>query len=334
MTLNQTLIYTGKFCTTAGKESAEFALFPDKLSLHELYCHRKESQVMEKVQEDTLRTLQARRNGKELSEEMDSYMKSIEVHLKKYGSDFDVNAINIDGECERELEQEVEMELEKDKRFLRTKPRNEMDWEYGLIFSAVEYFNEILDSSEASSITNVIRDHFNPEIPLIDVPWRDNVYCTKNFIMTVSLPAEGPQYIEDLLRPVDAFIYFEDCNSILLLSEREADKILPLMWELRSRGAGRPVRFMHLAYAKEAHKIATITSDSDFLSCFQEPIDAMLITLLQLFNGETTYRGMLEEALKEILCTKEAKIAAKSLPYMRGLEHLLRGSKLEDLCTY
>jgi hypothetical protein len=106
------------------------------------------------------------------------------------------------------------------------------------------------------------------------------------------------------------------------------------MWDIRSKGTiFLGVHFMHLAYAKEAYKSNNVRSDSHLLSFYQGPIDMILIALLQLFNGETTFKGKLEDALKEILTTKKAKIAAKLLPYVRGLEHTLRMSELETICT-
>jgi hypothetical protein len=99
----------------------------------------------------------------------------------------------------------------------------------------VTNFNAVVNSSEALSISSVIKNHFNPENQLMkNVPWEDNIFCTKNFILTV-LTSEADQYIQEVLRPVDTFIYFEDSKCILLISEREADRILSMMWALRSK---------------------------------------------------------------------------------------------------
>jgi hypothetical protein len=91
---------------------------------------------------------------------------------------------------------------------------------------------------------------------------------------------------------------------------------------------------MHLAYAKEAYETDNLRSDEHAgLSFYQGPISVKLIALLQLFNGETTFKGKLEDALKKILTRNKGKIVAKLLPYMRGLEHTLRMSELETICT-
>lgn len=323
----------GQFCITAGKDAANFALFPNKLSLQDMYGHCMESQDLEKVHKDSLKVLYNHRKGVALSKEMNYCMEKIELKVKEYGSDFSVDAMSVDGECERELEQEIEMDLEREKQYIRAKPRNEKDWKYGLIFSAKDNLTAILGSSEASSISTVIKDCFDPINRLDNVPWRDNIYCTKNFVSTVS-SSDACQYIQDFLRSVDTFIYFEDLNNVLLVSEREANSILSLMWDLRSKGAILSgVRFVHLAYAREAYKSNNIRSDCHSLSFYQGSIDAILIALLQLFNGETTFKGKLEDALKEILAAKRAKIAAILLPHMRGLEHTLRMSELEITCT-
>jgi hypothetical protein len=118
----------GQFCVTAGKDGADFALFSDKLSLQDMYGHCMESQVMEKVHQDSLKVLNNHRKGVALSKEMNDFMRKIELNVKEYGSDFSVDAMSVDGECERELEQEIEMELEIEKQYFRTKPRNENDW--------------------------------------------------------------------------------------------------------------------------------------------------------------------------------------------------------------
>jgi hypothetical protein len=67
-----------------------------------------EMQLMEKVQQDNLNLFYNHRPGVALSKDMQDFIQKITVNVKKYGSDFEVKAMSIDGECERELEQEVE----------------------------------------------------------------------------------------------------------------------------------------------------------------------------------------------------------------------------------
>lgn len=74
----------------------------------------------------------------------------------------------------------------------------------------------------------------------------------KNFVETFQR-VEMKCNIQEFLRPVDVLLYFPaNSGTVLLVSEREADFILSVMWTKEGKCASKTgVRFIHLAYAKQ-----------------------------------------------------------------------------------
>eukprot|EP00899_Mesostigma_viride_P005241 jgi/Mesvir1/14718/Mv05368-RA.1 len=166
---------------------------------------------------------------------MAALMERIRKRGAKYGGDFSVvvSQVALGGECERELELQAERETEEEVQLPQYKPRDELAWNYASILRA---------RSPRDLPTQVLslRDAMAWLVPpgLQKAPWADGVMMTYNFLQGTQEndvgfgqpPAHGTK-LNEFLRAVDAMVWFPDSGETLLLSEREADSVLALLWE-------------------------------------------------------------------------------------------------------
>ena len=86
------------------------------------------------------------------------------------------------------------------------------------------------------------------------IDWDNSIYVTSNFVSTVSSilsPGKPLRELGHFLRPVDVAIHFENSSSLLLLSEREADFILPLYWQKQLSNQHTRNAFLNFSFLKD-----------------------------------------------------------------------------------
>jgi hypothetical protein len=174
------------------------------------------------------------------------------------------------------------------------------------------------------------------------IPWSQAVFCTSNFRSTLLGPAPQKEY----LRPVRAMLLFPQ-GQVLLVSEREADALLELLWQARPGGgaaAGAVPLLQSLSYAKLAFEGAGIVPVAPRLACSVSAhawhvspgracaqASAPVLVTLQLFDGDTMYGTLLQRRELQRLMRRRLE-AAQELTGMRGKQSLLPRSHLERVC--
>ncbi len=136
------------------------------------------------------------------------------------------------------------------------------------------------------SIREFLSNHISAEDEsLLSIDWAENIYLTRNFVNTVT----GTTKFSDYLRIVDVFIYFQQSREILLVSEREANYLLPLLWKKDT--ASREVHYYSLKFL----------SSSDV-----NDLGAETCASMRLYAGETEFNGekMKDAVLKMILAKR------------------------------
>ena len=189
-------------------------------------------------------------------------------------------------------------------------------------------------------IKKVVRDHLQPPI-LRDILWSDDVYCTDNFIRTVAHQNDLDN-LNLYLRPVDLLLVWSHPtkHQVLLISEREADRILKQLWERPASSLkcpGQPVRFLNLCSLRnnvqlsaEGALVLELPTRAGPVASAGNTVPHHALATIQLFHGEATY-GSEERntALQKMPSNDNAKAAVVNLLSMRATSHLMACSDLE-----
>jgi hypothetical protein len=280
-------------------------------------------------------------------------------------------------ECERELEREEEQEEEVERQVPRVAAADERDWEYDRAPGAASLQDlvrrcaglKVLQLKELAAM-------LEPQ-GMRRVVWSASVFCTSNFALAIKQPA-GNGALNEYLRAVDAMLVLPQGEeegggpSVLLLSERECNALLEVLWKggsnsssasyMRTRTSVLAPRqaplLTSLCYAYKAQGIRGLTADSPLRlavglgSCGTLLADRLKrgelmqqLVSLALFNGETTYVDQGQagpqpwEVLRELpqlrllrALVKEHALAVEALVAMRGKQVLLSRSQLEQAC--
>lgn len=317
------------FCFTHNEP--DLALRPEVLELSEMYGRPINSQSIDEFHSSTLTTWQEDRAGRNLPSSMQDLVKRITRRLENLGGEYHIEATGLDEECERELEKEIEKEEEYELQLPKRQPAEEKDWaDYQVIFRV----------SHASKIPNAVKlsaaigPWLDPKDNLADIDWDGTIFVTENVFNTVVVRQGESANLANFLRPIDALLVFEGAEgtqSFLLLSEREADSILLLLWK-QSEPPPSP-RFVNLSYAR-LHQLDPQRLQRRGLIGDQVHFPCSVLVSLQLFAGETDYKTRPQvECLKKMVTKKmTAKKGALGLPAMRGLQAHLHMSELEVVC--
>jgi hypothetical protein len=163
------------------------------------------------------------------------------------------------------------------------------------------------------------------------------VFCSQNFVNAVlDSDDKVPCPLDFYFRHADVFIAFSD-GRILLLSEREAEKVLEVYWTVEGRCVNQ---YHHLATMGRVFGASTVPlslpKGNHAICC------ASAVTSVQLFNGESCYNSEPQKkALKLILSGNDfqklkrgetAIAASQHILYTRGQSHMYDYSVLEDCC--
>jgi Protein of unknown function (DUF3638)/Protein of unknown function (DUF3645) len=180
-------------------------------------------------------------------------------YSRSMGDKASVKASQLAEECERELEEEEEEEEEVEKESEIVSPSEENDWNFAEAF---------LGRPLGISLTK-IKDS---PIKQLGIRWSNALFCTSNFLETVTPPGSRQFY----LRPVNAFLHCAD-GSMVLISDYEADKLLPYWWKVQH--SSPPVKLGHLALA----------SNKVWLAGDQVDLPALVRASAKLFRGYVNF---------------------------------------------
>lgn len=220
--------------------------------------------------------------------------------VEDLGAGFTTRAtLGIGEECERELENEREFEEEEVATEVpKSTPRMEIDWDYSKILLATNA-SDIIEISGAKYIGDFIKSS------LKGATFQENdfkhIYATENFLEAVDLGSGVTRFMmhgeANFLRNVDMCIAFGS-QMMLLVSEREADCILGLFWDackhdgaISDSAASLTIsNFRYLCQSKTRDEIPL------GLQCRaqergQNKFTDDALAALQIFNGDTNYRG-------------------------------------------
>ncbi|CAB9516872.1 Protein of unknown function (DUF3645) [Seminavis robusta] len=228
-------------------------------------------------------------------------------HCRKLGAGITVEASQLSEECERELENEEEAEEEEEVDRLIAIPFAERDWNFDNAFPRAQWM-----TAPIFRVRDVIADLLGP--PMSNVIWSDKLRCTANWRHTIETLGKGRFF----LRPVNAFLALCD-GSILLISDYEADKLLPYWWE--HRGLNCEVKLCHLPLV--VSKIS--------LGCDEVTLSTEVRTAAKLFRGYVNYDAEEKKALKSMFVKAEVRATVLELLQLRHRLRFLERSDLDVL---
>lgn len=152
-------------------------------------------------------------------------------------------------------------------------------------------------SVDSFSVREFLSDHIsNEDESLIGIEWAEDIFLTRNFVNTV----QGTRNFSNYLRIVDVFIYFQQSREILLVSEREANYLLPLLWK-NGNGSGQ-VQYYSLK----------LLSSSDV-----NDLGAETCASMSLYAGETEFNGeKMKDAVLKMILAKRLSVQKGSNPIL------------------
>ncbi|KAJ3031469.1 UNVERIFIED_CONTAM: hypothetical protein HDU68_003800 [Siphonaria sp. JEL0065] len=248
----------------------------------------------------------------------------IHNQVSKYGQYVEVLSSQNE-ECERELQEVAEEEREVERQLETQQAIIEPLWKYEDALNphfTVGLSTRVLAVNDA--IKEFVKIHY-----LTKVDWsKARLFGTANFFKTIQSLESQPNF----LRPLDAFLYYPQSDSVLLVSEKEADSILGLMW----KSSFKNVVFGHLSQIKRSgnseSRFGLLVGDSVNFSVTDNHI-----LLMQLLNAETVFWSRLENKglvaiLKQMTRNKSCRNALKDFVMKRGRQLEWEFSQLQALC--
>jgi hypothetical protein len=257
-----------------------------------------------------------------------------------------VAGVGADEECERELEAEEEQEQEQEVQLPAVEPAAECDWAYSRALAAATAAElaraggpELVPLAQAARL-------LAPE-SVGQLPWSGRVFCTSNCLHTTrcGAVAGATSQLNNYLRPLDTVLLLPSGEAVLL-SEREVDGLLELVWGASGGGndswsfgssaatsQGPGPLLLSLPYARlprAAGAWPPLTVALRPQQAGPSLADAELVSM-QLFNGGASYpgEGQLQQLAELVRGRREA---AEALVAMRGLLPLFPRSDLEKAC--
>jgi hypothetical protein len=179
-----------------------------------------------------------------------------------------------------------------------------------------------------------------------EVEWSRSVFCTRNFFCTVARTLDGEDSedskMDEYLRLVDAYVVWPSTVALLLLSDREADAILALMWDLED-GERTTHRLIHLAFSRPDRMGGgvAVRQGAFALPCVADDaveqdgtaaLPPVELATLHILSGETSLVGeAVHGHMRRLLPTEGASHTAEEMVGMRGMLHMLPRSDLEKV---
>lgn len=272
------------------------------------------------------------RAPEQLDAKMLQLLEGIKSRAMTLGHDFEVIHSTFEEEYERELEKEVEVMEETEVQIPTREPSEETDWQYERIFEATS--TEDLARLGCSTLRLVGNLGTQPVIR--NAQWPQNILRTANFALDVQPMSPFNDIKDRYSRVVDAALIFECDKTVVLLSEREANGLIPVFWRLGDQPSN--VNLINFSFLRDANEspISLILPRSAILpSTLLGDTTEITLAALQLFMAETSYplnerRNTLMNFLHHA-CTGSRKDLVDALVSSRGTSHTYARSDLASL---
>lgn len=184
----------------------------------------KEDISLDKMYEDEISEyadMRACLDALHVSDTSTTALKLIE-YCKHIARDVQAKVSRLTEECERELENEVEQEEEMELQIPIQTPHDEVDWDFSQAFSDPDSLMTTL----FDPLKKFVSQHFKD---LSTIEWGDDLLCTPNFWSTIMCSTSCKDF-RLYLRMVNYVLILPN-SKVVLLSEYEADKLLPYWWK-------------------------------------------------------------------------------------------------------
>eukprot|EP00918_Siedleckia_nematoides_P066606 GHVU01144860.1.p1 GENE.GHVU01144860.1~~GHVU01144860.1.p1 ORF type:complete len:369 (-),score=44.99 GHVU01144860.1:378-1454(-) len=322
------------FATT--EENPDAAVMPENWELAALYDGERSAKPLCDIVEVT--ASQALRRAEQFGGSIRrSLCDDIRSRGHKIGADISAVVSGQTEECEREMCVEEEEEEEAEREIMQPEPISESVWDYSAVLGAmtvtdirnkipVKPFWESLSDWAARSSHGTLKN-------INRVNWKlgqrssAGIYCTQSFLTTVKTSSSLS------LRLADALLIMPD-QSVLLLTDREADGVLQALWQKKD-GSRKPA-FVSLSRMEDVGGDGSVP-----LTVGQLPLrdagshhyNVGLSTRLRLWNGHTKYGDDAKRVLeRDVLPSRISRDAARQLVDVRGANMYMARSDLEAVC--
>ncbi|KAI8807157.1 hypothetical protein BJ742DRAFT_739966 [Cladochytrium replicatum] len=244
----------------------------------------------------------------------------------EFGAEVEV-AIQSNEECERELILEQELIRQEERKIEKQQPATEKTWNYKSVLDA-RSINDIAIEA-ARPLAAYVAEYVGHKMS-VSFEKVARVHATRQFFSTIQRHASTNTKISYFLRPIDA-LYLLPNESIILLSEKEADAVLSLVMSDSRTNQGRFISFGHLCSSQYIEN-GSVTKKNVPLSFGDTAIriDVRDTAALQLLDGQTTF-GDRKEYVQELVNLVDVT-DIRELVEARGAGHNWSCSDLEELC--
>lgn len=273
-------------------------------------------------------------------------------------------------ELQRELEKEEEEEVEEQTcQVASATPGSETDWEYKTAWSAFTALHVPKAKVRGACISPSLEAAFQSCVDIHGcttrchnacvhvcvacaqadalvsalpgyigraIRWSPNVYVTANFAATTTEGDAGTEVSGEYLRPASAALVWPD-DSALLLTDREADAVLALLWRGGDNNlpADSEATLVWCGFATLPHPGSPAPPLALSLGPQVGTMQPVQAACVRLFNGATHYGGAaggLLQRLRAMLRHPSAREACQALISMRGRSPHFERSDLEQAC--
>ncbi|KAG3193069.1 hypothetical protein C6341_g343 [Phytophthora cactorum] len=253
-----------------------------------------------------------------------------------YGLDDEVCMSAHTNESERELHVEEEEQQVHELEVPVCKPMKEKSWDYSRILGA-RSIEDLRGIVNVVCMDSCIRQ-WTTLTNLADLAWTSTqIVGTEKFFATV-VARRGIDRMNEFLRVIDVMLIFEN-DQVLLVSEREADQILELLWSTSDSCSFRLVNFALVCEGVD--RIGRKTQFRDVplaLGCrLDQEVPVLSLAACHVFNGETMPTTRQQAVLNNVLCDLLKPVAQReatlgNFVMSRGNGHKWTRSFLHELC--
>jgi hypothetical protein len=288
-------------------------IVPTKTDVVSMYGHVQRPQLLREIHDEEIQRLLIAAKASQ-DPQIIAISRALNDIIHRFGGDEIANN-SADDECERELEEEGEEEIEEEREKPTIPIKEAVDWDYGLAYQArsVQELNSVIISIE-SFCENYLSNEFH------HVNWpKDRIYLTTNFAITIDRNQLSNNEnvlgfaLDCYLLNVDFMLYWEAERTVLLLSDREADKILSLILSAGSKvfttaGNAKLINYIYINMLRQQLRYQQYHPHQDErLNLVRFPSsaldhhtinDRLLCTAIELFAGETMFPVVDKKDLK------------------------------------
>lgn len=236
-------------------------------------------------------------------------------HISHIGNDINVLVTNLSEECEREIESEEMKEKEEELEIPDELPYSEEKWSFADAFVNAEplfrkNFIKLKGWLSKKKLGNNVAT----------IHWSDDLYCTSNFLQTIRSNRSPESY----LRLLDAFLLYPD-GRVVLVSEYEADQLLPHWWDLPARNTRRSSSESNGA---ELHHLS-LANEKTVLGNARAQVPMEVLTSMKLFRGYVDFSLKERRQLERHFQGLNSRPLIRKILTMRGRLRFLERSDLD-----